>query len=81
MKKNVIICIMGVLLLLTVYECLHYRRAYFETSDMCFDLRNKPFLDCLKEMERDKEARKILPPYNYLSASDINKKPGSCVRL
>ena len=75
MKKNVIICVMGVLLLLTVYECLHYRRAYFETSDMCFDLRNKPFLDCLKEVEREKEARKILPPYNYLSASDINKNP------
>ena len=75
MKKNVIICIMGVLLLLTTYKCLCYRRAYFETSDMCFELRNKPFFDCLKEMERDREARKILPPYNYLSVSDINNAP------
>ena len=33
MKKNVIICIMGVLLLLTVCLCFFYRREYIEASD------------------------------------------------
>ena len=73
MKKNVIICIMGVLLLLTACLCFFYRREYIEASDIYSELEKQQSQDTIKEKEPDKEAQKVLVPYNYLTLSDINK--------
>ena len=73
MKKNVVICIMGVLLLLTACLCSFYRREYIEASDIYSELEKQQSQDSIKEKEPDKESQKVLVPYNYLSLSDINK--------
>ena len=73
MKKNVVICIMGVLLLLTACLCSFYRREYIEASDIYSELEKQQSQDSIKEKEPDKEVQKVLVPYNYLSLSDINK--------
>lgn len=73
MKKNVVICIMGVLLLLTACLCSFYRREYIEASDIYSELEKQQSQDSIKEKEPDKEYQKILVPHNYLSLSDINK--------
>ena len=73
MKKNVIICIMGVLLLLTACLCFFYRREYIEASDIYSELEKQQSQDSIKEKEPGKESQKMLVPHNYLSLSDINK--------